>query len=55
MEDGDGSVLLVTRVENLAYTMVLAPASDEDGNPLPFRMFEDDRQQLRSFLRSLDG
>lgn len=53
LEDPEGSVILVTRVEDIAYTIVLAPALDEDGNPLPFRLFETDREQLRSFLRSL--
>jgi hypothetical protein len=55
LEDADGSVMLVTRVEDLAYTLVIAPMLDEAGNPLPFRMFEDDRRKLKDFLRSLDG
>lgn len=53
--DGDGSVLLVSKIDDLAYTLHLAPALDEAGNPLPFRMFEEDRQQLRQFLRALDS
>jgi hypothetical protein len=53
--DGDGSVLVVSKIDDLAYTLMIAPAADEDGNPLPFRMFEEDRQKLRQFLRSLNG
>jgi hypothetical protein len=53
--DGDGSVLLVSKIDDLAYTLAIAPTLDEDGNPLPFRMFEEDRQKLRQFLRSLSG
>lgn len=53
--DGDGSVLVVNKIDDLAYTLMIAPALDEAGNPLPFRMFEEDRQKLRQFLRSLEG
>lgn len=54
LEDPEGSVLVVTRIEDAAYTLVIGNiATDDDGNPLPFRLFEDNRQQLRDFLRSL--
>jgi hypothetical protein len=55
LEDADGSVMLVNRIEDLVYTMVIAEVVDEHGNPLPFRMFEDDREKLRRFLRPLSG
>lgn len=53
--DGDGSVLLVSKIDDLAYTLMIAPALDEAGNQLPFRMFEEGRQNLRQFLRTLEG
>ena len=53
LEDPEGSVLLVTRIDDAAYTLQIAPAIDEAGDQLPFRMFEDSRKQLRDFLRSL--
>ena len=53
LEDAEGGVLLVTRIDDAAYTLALQPALDEDGNPLPFRMFEENRGQLRDFLRAL--
>lgn len=54
LEDPEGGVLLVTRVDDVGYTFQLSPALDEDGNPLPFRILDDDpRKQLRDFLRSL--
>ena len=53
LEDPEGSVMLVTRIDDAAYTLQIAPALDEAGNQLPFRMFEDNRQQLRDFLRAL--
>jgi hypothetical protein len=53
LEDPEGSVLLVTRIDDVVYTFNLSPALDESGNVLPFRMFDDNRQQLRDFLRAL--
>ena len=54
LEDPEGSVILVSRIDDAAYTLVVGNvALDDDGNPLPFRMFEDNRRQLRDFLRAL--
>lgn len=51
IEDPEGSVMVVTRVDDTAYTIGItytAPGT-------PFRMFEDDRARLRAFLDPLDG
>lgn len=54
LEDPEGSVLIVTRIEDAAYTLTIGNiATDDDGNPLPFRLFEEDRGKLRDFLRAL--
>lgn len=54
LEDPEGGVLLVTRISDVGYALQLAPALDEDGNPLPFRIIDDEpRRALRDFLRSL--
>jgi hypothetical protein len=54
LEDPEGGVLLVTRIDDVGYTLALSPAYDEDGNPLPFRILDDDnRRQLRDFLKAL--
>lgn len=50
LEDAEGSVLLVTRIDDLAYTLAIQYAGDA-----PFRMFEDDRAKLRDFLRALES
>lgn len=50
LEDPEGSVMVVTRIDDLVYTL-----SVEYAGPQPFRLFEDDRSKLREFLRALDG
>lgn len=51
--DGNGSVLIATRIDDLAITFAFQPAQDEDGEFMPFRMFEDDRAKLHEFMRGL--
>ena len=54
LEDAEGSVMLVTRVEDVGYAFVVSAVIDEDGNPFPFRLLDDDaRKQLRDFLKPL--
>lgn len=54
LEDAEGSTLLVTRIEDVGYALVVSAVTDENGNPLPFRLLdEDDRKRLRDFLRAL--
>lgn len=50
LEDPEGSVMILTRIDNLVYTLAI-----EYAGPQPFRLFEDDRARLRDFLRGLDG
>lgn len=50
LQDPEGSVMVVTRVDDAAYTIGVTYSSDQ-----PFRMFEADRKTLRSFLEPLDG
>lgn len=53
LEDGNGAVMIVTRIADAAFTFAFAPG--EDGDPV-FRMFEDDRVKLGQFIgRPLDG
>lgn len=49
--DPEGSIMVLTRVEDVAFTVAysLAPGADV------FRMFEDDRRKLREFLQPLVG
>ena len=51
LEDPEGSKIMVTRIDNSVFTVAyeLAPGATA------FRMFEEDRQKLRSFLTPLDG
>jgi hypothetical protein len=51
LEDPEGSIQLWTKIDDLVFVMVqeLAPGAPN------FRMFEDNRQQLRSFLTPLVG
>lgn len=54
LEDAEGSVLLVTRIDDVGYAFHLAGALNEDGEAMPFRLLDDDaRKQLRDFLKSL--
>lgn len=50
LEDPEGSVMVITRVENAVYTIGITYSSNR-----PFRLFEDDRAKVRAFLRALDG
>jgi hypothetical protein len=50
LEDAEGSVMIVTRVEDLVFTVSVQYAGDA-----PFRMFEEDRAKLREFLKPLIG
>lgn len=51
LEDPEGSVMMLTRVEDLVFTVAyaLAPGAEV------FRLFEEDRAKLREFLRPLTG
>ena len=51
LEDPEGSVQLWTKIDDLVFVMVqeLAPGAHS------FRMFEDNRRQLRDFLTPLVG
>jgi hypothetical protein len=51
LEDGNGSVLMVHRVEGLAYAISVGGVADENGNPMPFRILDEDlRRRLLKFL-----
>lgn len=50
LEDPEGSVMIITRIDDLVYTLGITYASDA-----PFRLFEADRAKLRAFLQALDG
>lgn len=50
LEDPEGSVMVISRVENSVYTVGITYSSNQ-----PFRLFEDDRAKVRDFLRALDG
>lgn len=51
LEDPEGTKLLLTRIDDAAFTIAieLAPGSNA------YRMFEEDREKLRGFLRKLVG
>lgn len=51
LEDPEGAVLRVARIDNSVYALELAPVIPGE----PFRLFEEDRAKLRSFLTGLDG
>lgn len=51
LEDPDGSVMLVQRVEGLGLVFSIQAAEGSPG----FRMFEDDREKLTQIMRPLDG
>ena len=51
LEDPEGSVQLWTKIDDLVFVMTLRLAP---GAP-NFRMFEDNRRQLRDFLTPLVG
>lgn len=54
LDDPEGAALLVTRIDDVGYVIQHAPAYDDGGNPLPFRLLDDDsRRQLRDFLKPL--
>jgi hypothetical protein len=48
--DLEGSVMIVTRIEDLVFIISVQYAGDA-----PFRMFEEDRAKLREFLKPLVG
>mgnify|MGYP001583105058 CR=1 FL=1 len=50
LEDAEGSVMIVTRIDDIVFTISVEYAGDG-----PFRMFEADRSKLREFLRPLVG
>lgn len=50
LEDGNGAVLIATRIDDLAITLAIQPG--EAGDPV-FRMFEDDRAKLHEFMRGM--
>lgn len=49
LEDPEGSKLMATRIDDVVFTIAfeLAPGANA------YRMFEDDRNKLREFLRPL--
>ncbi len=51
LEDPEGSIMVLTKVDDLVFTVQygLAPGAEV------FRMFEDNRKQLRAFLTPLAG
>lgn len=51
IEDPEGSILRVSRIDNTVYAIEVAPVLPGE----PFRLFEEDRAKLRSFLTGLDG
>lgn len=46
--DPEGTELMVVRIDDAAFTWTITP-------PGVFRMFEDNREKLKSFLRPLIG
>lgn len=50
LEDPEGSRLIVTRIDDSVYAIAVDLATDA-----PFRLFEEDRDKLRTFLRPLAG
>jgi len=54
LTDPEGGILNVVRIDDVGYVFHHAPAYDEDGRPLPFRLLdEDNRRQLRDFLKAI--
>lgn len=51
LEDPQGSVMLLTRIDDLVFTVAYSLAPDAEA----FRLFEADREKLRAFLRPLAG
>lgn len=51
LEDPEGSVQLWTKIDDLVFVMVLELAPGASN----FRMFEENRRQLRDFLTPLVG
>lgn len=52
LEDPNGSVLLLTRIDNAAFTVSYQPGNDGE----PYRGFEADRAKICEFLAGpLDG
>jgi hypothetical protein len=51
LEDPEGSKIMLTRIDDAVFTVAaeLAPGA------VAFRMFEENRAKLRSFLKTLDG
>lgn len=51
LEDPEGSIMVLTKIDDLVFTVQYGLAEGAE----VFRMFEDNRRQLRDFLTPLVG